>query len=139
MGTRVPMTLPQAPNQRWSIDFVSDTLACGRRCRMLAVVDDFTRECIALVADTSLSGARVGRELDAIIADRGKPLMRQCMARDAPASCKCRREFPTCRKSTRCHQGKAQRGQPYPLSGREGDRHGRKSPTHDGDAYFLNV
>ena len=75
MGTRAPMALPQAPNQRWSLDFVSDTLACGRRFRMLAVVDDFTRECLALVADTSLSGARVGRELDAIIAVRGKPLM----------------------------------------------------------------
>ena len=75
MGTRAPMTLPQGPNQRWSLDFVSDTLACGRRFRMLAVVDDFTRECLALVADTSLSGARVGRELDAIIALRGKPLM----------------------------------------------------------------
>jgi putative transposase len=75
MGTRAPMTLPQAPNQRWSLDFVSDTLACGRRFRMLAVVDDFTRECLALVADTSLSGARVGRELDAIIATRGRPLM----------------------------------------------------------------
>jgi putative transposase len=54
MGTRAPMTLPQAPNQRWSLDFVSDTLACGRRFRMLAVVDDFTRECLALVADTSV-------------------------------------------------------------------------------------
>ena len=75
MGTRAPMTLPQAPNQRWSLDFVSDTLVCGRRFRMLAVVDDFTRECLALVADTSLSGARVGRELDAIIAARGRPLM----------------------------------------------------------------
>ena len=73
MGTRAPMTLPQAPNQRWSLDFVNDTLACGRRFRMLAVVDDFTRECLTLVADTSLSGARVGRELDAIIAARGKP------------------------------------------------------------------
>jgi len=75
MGTRAPMTLPQGPNQRWSLDFVSDTLACGRRFRMLAVVDDFTRECLVLVADTSLSGARVGRELDAIIAARGTPLM----------------------------------------------------------------
>jgi putative transposase len=56
-------------------DFVSDALACGRRFRILAVVDDFTRECLALVVDTSLSGARVARELDAIIAVRGKPLM----------------------------------------------------------------
>jgi putative transposase len=40
---------------------------------MAAVVDDFTRECLALVADISLAGLRVGRELDAIIARRGKP------------------------------------------------------------------
>ncbi len=69
------MTLPQAPNQRWSLDFVSDTLTDSRKFRMLAVVDDFTRECIVLVADTSLSGARVTRELDTAIANRGKPLM----------------------------------------------------------------
>jgi putative transposase len=75
MGTRAPMTLPQSPNQRWSLDFVSDTLADSRRFRMLAVVDDFTRECIILVADTSLSGARVTRELDTAIANRGRPLM----------------------------------------------------------------
>lgn len=75
MGTRAPMTLPQVPNQRWSLDFVSDTLVCSRRIRILAVVDDFTRENLALVVDTSLSGVRVARELDAIIAVRGKPLM----------------------------------------------------------------
>ena len=69
------MTLPQGPNQRWSLDFVSDTLTDSRRFRILAVVDDFTRECIALVADTSLSGLRVGRELDAVIARRGRPTM----------------------------------------------------------------
>lgn len=75
LGTRAPLTLPQGPNQRWSLDFVSDTLTDSRRFRILAVVDDFTRECIALVADTSLSGARVGRELDAVIARRGRPTM----------------------------------------------------------------
>ena len=63
--------LPQGPNQRWSLDFVSDTLTDGRRFRILAVVDDFTRECLCLVADTSLSGAACGRELDAVIARRG--------------------------------------------------------------------
>ena len=73
LGTRAPMAMPQGPNQRWSLDFVSDTLTDGRRFRILAVVDDFTRECLALVADTSLSGVRVGRELDAVIARRGKP------------------------------------------------------------------
>ncbi len=51
------------PNQRWSLDFVSDQLTDGRRFRVLTVVDDCTRECLALVADTSLSGARVAREL----------------------------------------------------------------------------
>ena len=74
LGTRAPMTVPQGPNQRWSLDFVSDAFACGRRFRILCVVDDFTRECLALVADTSLSGARVARELDGVLAARGKPL-----------------------------------------------------------------
>lgn len=75
LGTRAPMTVPQGANQRWSMDFVSDAFSDGRRFRILAVVDDFTRECLGLVADTSLSGARVARELDAIVAARGKPLM----------------------------------------------------------------
>ena len=75
LGNRAPLTLPQGANQRWSMDFVSDTLTDGRRFRILAVVDDFTRECLCLVADTSLSGARVARELDAIIAVRGRPLL----------------------------------------------------------------
>ena len=75
LGTRAPLTLPQGPNQRWSLDFVSDTLTDSRRFRILAVVDDFTRECIALIADTSLSGSRVGRELDAVISRRGRPAM----------------------------------------------------------------
>jgi putative transposase len=75
LGTRAPMTIPQGPNQRWSLDFVSDALADSRRFRILAVVDDFSRECLCLVADTSLSGMRVGRELDTIIAERGRPAM----------------------------------------------------------------
>lgn len=74
LGTRAPMAIPQGANQRWSLDFLSDQLSDCRRFRILAVVDDFTRECLALVADTSLSGLRVGRELDAVIAQRGKPV-----------------------------------------------------------------
>jgi putative transposase len=74
LGTRAPLALPQGPNQRWSLDFVSDTLIDSRRFRILAVVDDFTRECLTLVADTSLSGERVARALDAIIARRGRPI-----------------------------------------------------------------
>ena len=70
------MTLPEAANQRWSLDFVSDALSSGRRFRVLAVVDDFTRECLGLVADTSLSGLRVGREFDRIAERRGyRPAM----------------------------------------------------------------
>ena len=76
MGTRAPMTLPQGPNQRWSLDFAADTLTDGRRFRILVVVDDFTRECLCLVPDTSLSGKRVARELSAIIGRRGaRPLL----------------------------------------------------------------
>ena len=74
LGTRAPMLLPQSKNQRWSLDFVSDALSDGRRFRIFAVVDDFTRECLALVADTSLSGARVARELDAVMKTRGRPV-----------------------------------------------------------------
>ncbi|WP_246047533.1 IS3 family transposase [Hankyongella ginsenosidimutans] len=73
LGTRRPMVLPDGPNQRWSLDFVSDSLICGRRFRILCVVDDYTRECLALVADTSLSGARVARELTSLMGSRGKP------------------------------------------------------------------
>lgn len=75
LGTRAPMALPQGRNQRWSLDFVSDMLADGRRFRVLVVVDDFTRECLALVVDTSLSGIRVARELDRLVGERGQPLM----------------------------------------------------------------
>ena len=74
LGTRAPIAMPQGPNQRWSLDFVSDAFTDSRRFRILAVVDDFTRECLCLVADTSLSGRRVARELDAVIAARGRPL-----------------------------------------------------------------
>ena len=73
MGTRAPIALPLGPNERWSLDFVSDQLLDGRRFRILAVVDDCTRECLALVADTSLSGVRVARELDRLIVERAKP------------------------------------------------------------------
>jgi putative transposase len=75
LGARAPMVIPQGANQRWSVDFVQDTLIDGRRFRVFAVVDDFTRECLGLVTDTSLSGVRVARELTAIIEQRGRPCM----------------------------------------------------------------
>lgn len=73
LGERRPIETPQALNQRWSLDFVSDQMTDGRRLRILEVFADCTGECLALVADTSISGRRVARELDAIIAWRGRP------------------------------------------------------------------
>ncbi len=65
---RVPMAAPSGPNQRWSMDFVSDQLGpTGRRFRSLKVVDDFTRECLAIEVDTSLTGSRIAEVLERII------------------------------------------------------------------------
>jgi len=72
-GTRAPLDVPRRPNDRWSLDFLSDLFEPGRRFRILAVIDDCTRECLGLVADTSLSGRRVARELDSLIRLYGKP------------------------------------------------------------------
>ncbi len=73
LGTRAPLVQAAGPNRRWSLDFVSDALSDGRRFRVLCVVDDCTRENPAPVADMSLSGQRVARELDAIATERGYP------------------------------------------------------------------
>ena len=75
LGTRAPMAIPQGPSQRWSLDFVSDSLAWGRRFRVLCIIDDFSRECLASVVDTSISGHRVARELDRIAELGGYPCM----------------------------------------------------------------
>ncbi|MFB0614357.1 IS3 family transposase [Aurantiacibacter poecillastricola] len=75
VGTRAPAPVLALPNQRWSLDFVHDQMASGRRFRVLNVVDDVTRECLAAVPDTSISGRRVVRELTELIAQRGKPGM----------------------------------------------------------------
>ena len=66
LGTRAPLGLPDAINRRWSLDFVSDAFSDGRRFRIFCVVDDFSRECLATVVDTSIGGVRVVRELDAL-------------------------------------------------------------------------
>jgi putative transposase len=71
--TRVPLALPAAANERWSLDFMSDQLADGRVFRTLNVVDDFTRECRAIEVDTSLCGQRVARTLDALVTEHGRP------------------------------------------------------------------
>jgi len=75
LGTRAPMAVPQGANQRWSLDFVSDTLIDGRRFRILCVIDDYSRECLATVVDNSISGRRVCRALDAIAEHRGYPAL----------------------------------------------------------------
>ena len=75
VGTRAPILVEARPNARWSLDFVHDQFACGRRFRVLNIVDDVTRECLAAIPDTSISGRRVARELTDLIARRGKPGM----------------------------------------------------------------
>lgn len=72
-GSRTPMPMPLRPNQRWSLDFLSDTFGACRKFRILAVNDDCCRENLCLVPDTSISGARVARELDALVRIYGKP------------------------------------------------------------------
>ena len=72
LGLRAPMPVPDRPNACWSLDFIHDQMTDGRRFRVLVIVDDCTRECLGLVPDTSISGARVARELDRIIAWRGR-------------------------------------------------------------------
>jgi putative transposase len=73
LGTRAPLLPPARMNQRWSLDFIGDTLSDGRRFRILCVVDDFSRECLACVVDTSLSGMRVVRELERLTHERATP------------------------------------------------------------------
>ena len=73
LGTRTPMPVPSLPNDLWALDFVSDQLVSGRRFRILAIYDVCTRRCLAEIADFSLSGKRVARELDLLIAAHGKP------------------------------------------------------------------
>jgi putative transposase len=67
------MPLPERPNQRWSMDFVMDSIADGRRFRALTIVDDFTKECPAIEADFSISGLRVANVLDRLAQSRGLP------------------------------------------------------------------
>jgi putative transposase len=73
VGTRAPILVEAKPNARWSLDFVHDQLACGRRFRVLNIVDDVTREFLAAIPDTSISGRRVARELTALIEGHRKP------------------------------------------------------------------
>ncbi len=73
VGIRAPIVVEAKANARWSLDFVHDQFANGRRLRILNIVDDVTRECLAAIPDTSISGRRVARELTALVQLRGKP------------------------------------------------------------------
>lgn len=75
VGSRIAMPAPTCADQRWSLDFVHDQMVTGRRFRVLNIVDDVTRECLAAIPDTSISGKRVVRELTDLIATRTKPDM----------------------------------------------------------------
>ncbi|WP_425354706.1 DDE-type integrase/transposase/recombinase [Burkholderia ambifaria] len=70
---RTPLPLPTGPNQGWSMDCVSDGLTYGRWCRCLNVVDDYTRECLAIEVDTSLPGLRVQQVVERLKEIRGLP------------------------------------------------------------------
>ncbi len=70
---RVPLAPAARLNERWSMDFMLDTLADGRRFRVLTVMDEFSRECLAVDAAVSIPGVRVTRVLDAIASQRGYP------------------------------------------------------------------
>ena len=70
---RKPLPRPSAANISWSMDFVSDGLADGRRLRCLNIVDDCTRECVAIEVDTSITGTRVKAVLDRLAEARGLP------------------------------------------------------------------
>lgn len=84
---RLPMLVPSAGGERWSMDFMSDQLANGRRFRVLNMVDEYTRECVVQLVDFSISGARLARELDqldrplpkTIVCDNGPEFTRKAM------------------------------------------------------------
>ena len=72
------LSVPDQPNQVWSVDFMSDTLVDGRRFRLFNVMDDFNRESLAIEVDTSLPSLRVIRVLEKLIKQRGKPANIRC-------------------------------------------------------------
>jgi putative transposase len=75
MLDRQALKVPSAPNEVWSMDFVMDALATGRRIKCLTIVDDFPRECLDIAVDHGISGAYVARVLDMISQFRGLPVL----------------------------------------------------------------
>ena len=72
-AVRLQRESPTGANQRWSMDFIQDTLSTHRRFRALTVIDDYTRECLAIHVDTSIGGVRVSRVLEQLKETRGLP------------------------------------------------------------------
>lgn len=72
-GLRIVLPSPRRTNERWSMDFVTDSIITGRRFRALTIVDNYTRECPAIEVDTSLGGRRVAGVLDRLSETRGLP------------------------------------------------------------------
>lgn len=72
--TRAPLPAAVRPNEHWSMDFMADRLADGRAYRLLKVIDDYSRECLGIAVDQSLTAQRVTELLDRLVAERGKPL-----------------------------------------------------------------
>ena len=70
---RVILPAPERPDERWSMDFVTDSIVTGRRFRALVIVDDYSRECPVIEVDTSLGGARVVSVLERLAEIRGLP------------------------------------------------------------------
>lgn len=86
-AVRVPMPVPVKPNQVWSMDFVHDRLASGRVFKCLNVVDECSRECLAIEVDFGISGERVIRVLNRLVELRGKPFaIRSDKARNSRAT-----------------------------------------------------
>jgi putative transposase len=81
---RIPLSVPMRVNERWSVDFVSDQLANGRRIRVFNIVDDFSRECVAQIVDFSISGVRLTHELDRISERRPLPKKIVCEREACP-------------------------------------------------------
>lgn len=75
---RVPMLVPSRPNERWSVDFMSDQLANGRRFRILNIVDDYSRQCVGQIVDISISGQRLARYLEQLALSRPLPKVLVC-------------------------------------------------------------
>ena len=71
--TRIVLPVPTGPNERWSMDFVTDSIVSGRRFRALVIVDDYSSECPAIEVDTSLGGIRVVQVLERLAETRGLP------------------------------------------------------------------